>query len=170
MTKKALSKRKQEQLKAIMTFIETYERLPYYRDEDVVFYEKDDSGELVERPLRAWMQSNEFLGIESKYNIKRTSSKLFEYLRDTEKLTDDNIRKFCSLPDTTNVELLFSGERSQVSTHERRQVHKFLGYDLYEKMGEYALVCSQCSKLKKCKMPQEYWVEVIKCPDFKKQK
>ena len=47
----------------------------------------------------------------------------------------------------------------------RRQLHIFFNKDLYKELGEYANLCSGCTK--RCK--QHYFVEV-KCKNYKEKK
>lgn len=154
-------------LKKVKDFVWLYGRLPYQKEDSLVFEDKNSDGEVVERPLRALPQ------LKSIYGDIVDEKLLHNLLSDLMKkdyVNFETIAILSNIDKSINMELLMSGERKSIEPRLRRKIHNFLGYDLYKKQGECAIVCEGCTKKgKKCGMTQEYWVEVIKCPQFKKK-
>ena len=147
-----------ELIKGTLRFIERYKRLPYYSEDDIEIEKLDDDNELVLKPYRALKYIKEEFATHEKYT---------KYLLQNNILTYEIISEHTKIkPDRLNI--LLKGEEDKIEVSERRIIHIFFNDDYYEKLGMMCSYCKDCTQNKKCS--QNYWVKIIQCPKYKKQK
>ena len=148
----------EELIKGTLQFIDAYNRLPFFKEDDIEVEKLNDDGQKEFRPYRALKYIKEIFDSESNYT---------RYLFDNKILTFENIAQHLQIkPD--RVEELLSEDAKKVTTDERRSIHVFFGVDYYYKLGEFSKKCNDCSLKKEC--GQYYWVTVIQCEKYKKEK
>lgn len=146
---------KQQFLDGTLKFIQSYKRLPFMDEDDIEAETIGKDGKKELRPYRASRYIKEYYD---------TQDKLTESLLDNKLITYKSIADILGLTEVVTRNAT-TKETKNPQPNVRRQLHIFFNKDLYKELGEYANLCSGCTK--RCK--QHYFVEV-KCKNYKEKK
>lgn len=146
---------KQQFLDGVLKFIQSYNRLPYIEEDDIEVNIVVKNGKKELRPYRASRYIKEFYD---------TQDKLTESLLDSKLITYKSIADTIGLTEVVTRNAITKQTKSP-QAKARRQLHIFFNKDLYKELGEYANLCSGCTK--RCK--QHYFVDV-RCKKYKEKK
>ena len=146
---------KDELIKGSLDFINKYKRLPLYKEDDIEVEKLNDNNEIELRTYRALKYVNEHF---------KNQNKFAEYLLKEKIITYKSIADIIGYSETITTNAIVKQTKNP-QAEVRRQLHIFFNKDLYKELGEYANLCSGCTK--RCK--QHYFVEV-KCKNYKEKK
>lgn len=140
---------------SIAGFVESYKRLPFLNEDDIIVKKKNKSGEYEELTYRASRYITAYY--ETRDNFVNT-------LVDNDIVTFKVIAKATGLTEAVVKNTITMSTKSP-TLEARRAMDIFFDKDKYEHLGKHATLCGGCSR--RCK--QAYFVEV-KCSKFKEKK
>lgn len=147
---------KEQFIEGTLKFINIYKRLPFLSEDEIEVELENKDGEIEIRPFRANRYITEYF---------KNQDKMSEYLLKENIITYKSIGEVLNITPTI-VENTITKKTANPEKRNRRLIHLYFNKDYYTELGMYADKCMDC---KGCKCKQEYWVDLISCPKYKKK-